>query len=130
MDLAPLTQASAPIPLHAFGAMGAFVLGVAQFVLAKGTLLHRAVGRLWVGLMVAVALSSFFIWELRMIGAFSPIHLLSLFTLFWLWRAVAAARRGDIAAHRRLMKILFVCALLGAGAFTFLPGRIMHDVLF
>ena len=130
MDLAPLTHAKSPIPLHAYGAIAAFCLGAAQFALPKGTLPHRAAGWLWVGLMSTVALSSFFIWELRLIGPFSPIHLLSLFTLVGLWQAISAARRGDIAAHKRLMQILFVCALLGAGAFTFLPGRIMHDVLF
>jgi uncharacterized membrane protein len=44
--------------------------------------------------------------------------------------AVASARRGDIAGHRRGMTMLFVFALLITGLFTLWPGRIMHSVVF
>lgn len=37
MSLAPLLDAAPAIPLHAFAAMGAFVLGVVQFAAPKGT---------------------------------------------------------------------------------------------
>lgn len=130
MDFAPLLTAEGPIPLHAFAALAAFGLGVAQFALPKGTLPHRIAGWAWVSLMGAVALSSFFINEIRLIGPFSPIHALSLLTLVGLWQAIRTARQGRISAHRRYMKNLFAYALLLAGAFTFLPGRIMHQVLF
>ena len=58
MTLAPLLDAAQPIPLHAFAAMAAFVLGIVQFVAPKGTLPHRTVGWIWVGLMAVVAISS------------------------------------------------------------------------
>jgi uncharacterized membrane protein len=37
MNLAPLLEAAPAIPLHAFAAMAAFLLGLVQFAAAKGT---------------------------------------------------------------------------------------------
>lgn len=128
MDLTPLSSAPQPIPSHAFAAMGAMVLGAMQLTLPKGTPRHRGVGYLWVGLMAFVALSSFAIYELRLIGPFSPIHALSV--LVTLVVAVRAARRGNIARHKRVMILLYVLALMLTGAFTLLPGRIMYHVIF
>jgi hypothetical protein len=48
MSLAPLLQASPDIQLHAFAAMGAFVIGAVQLAAPKGTLPHRIVGSIWV----------------------------------------------------------------------------------
>src|SRR5215216_1172862 len=81
MSLAPLLGAPGTIPLHAFAAMAAFALGIVQFAAPKGTLPHRTVGWIWVGLMAVVAASSFWIHEVRLLGPWSPIHLLSIFTL-------------------------------------------------
>lgn len=130
MDFAPLLSAKGPIPLHAFAAFAALGVGAAQLALPKGTLPHRLAGWFWVGGMAVVAVSSFFINEIRLIGPFSPIHLLSVLTLVGLWQAVRSARLGKIDAHRRHMRNLFFYALILAGAFTLLPGRIMHQILF
>ena len=130
MSLAPLLEASGAIPLHALAAMAAFALGVVQFAAPKGTLPHRTVGWIWVSLMVIVAASSFWIHEIRLLGPWSPIHLLSIFTLIVLPIAVWRARRHRVADHRRIMILIFVGALVIAGLFTFLPGRIMHAVVF
>ena len=130
MSLAPLLEASGTIPLHAFAAMAAFALGIVQFAAPKGTLPHRTVGWVWVGLMAVVAASSFWIHEIRLLGPWSPIHLLSIFTLIVLPIAVWRARRHRVADHRRIMILIFVGALVIAGLFTFLPGRIMHAVVF
>ena len=130
MTLAPLLDASPAIVLHAMAAMTAFTLGIVQFAAPKGTIPHRTVGWIWVGLMLAVALSSFRIHQIRLWGPWSPIHLLSIFTLVTVPLAVWAARRHRVAEHRRAMISLFVGALVIAGAFTLLPGRIMHDVAF
>ena len=96
----------------------------------KGTLPHRSLGWIWAILLAAVALSSFWIHEIRLWGPWSPIHLLSILTLLALPAAVYAARRHRVAAHRRGMLLLFFGALVIAGAFTFYPGRIMHQVVF
>ena len=130
MNLAPLLDAAPAIPLHAFAAMGAFVLGVVQFVSPKGTLPHRTIGWIWVSLMAVVAISSFWIHQIRLVGPWSPIHLLSIFTLTVLPLAVWKAHRHEVRAHRRIMIFLFTGALVIAGVFTVVPGRIMHTVLF
>lgn len=130
MSLEPLLAASLAIQIHAFAAMAAFGLGIVQIAAPKGTLPHRSLGWLWVILMLAVAISSFWIHELRLVGPWSPIHLLSILTLVTLPAAVYAARHRRIAAHRAGMLSLFFFALLIAGAFTFVPGRIMHQVVF
>ena len=130
MSLAPLLDAAPAIPLHAFAAMAAFALGLVQFAAPKGTLPHRTIGWIWVLLMASVAISSFWIQTIRLVGPFSPIHLLSIFTLIVLPIAVWRARRHRVADHRRIMILIFVGALVIAGLFTFMPGRIMHAVVF
>lgn len=130
MTFAPLLNADPVIQLHAFTAMAAFALGVVQLAAPKGTPRHRAMGWLWVLLLATIAVSSFWIHQLRMIGPFSPIHLLSIFTLVMLPLAVLAARRHRIPQHRRAMIAIFFGALVIAGVFTLVPGRIMHAVVF
>src|SRR2546422_5885685 len=130
MSLAPLLSASPAIELHAFAAMAAFALAIVQFAAPKGTIPHRTIGWIWVTLMLGVALSSFFIHQIRLWGPWSPIHFLSIFTLVTLPLAVWAAHRHDVARHRRAMISLFLGALVIAGVFTLVPGRIMHQVVF
>lgn len=132
MSLAPLLNAPLAIQLHAFAAMGAFALGVAQFVAPKGTLPHRTVGWIWVALMLIVAISSFWIHgqSPRLAGPFGPIHLLSIMVLLMLPIALLFARRHNARGHARTMIGIFIGGLVIAGAFTFLPSRIMHAVAF
>ena len=130
MSLGPLLNAAPAIPFHALAAMSAFVLGVVQFSAPKGTLPHRTIGWIWVGLMMSVATSSFWIHQIRLIGPWSPIHLLSIFTLLVVPLGVWKAHRHEIADHRRIMILIFSGALVIAGLFTLLPGRIMHTVVF
>ena len=130
MNLAPLLNAAPAIPLHAFAAMAAFVLGIVQFAAPKGTLPHRTIGWIWVTLMATVAISSFWIHEIKLVGPWSPIHLLSIFTLIVLPLGIWRAHHHEVAAHRRIMIFIFAGALVVAGLFTFVPGRIMHTVFF
>ncbi|MBX9774453.1 MAG: DUF2306 domain-containing protein [Xanthobacteraceae bacterium] len=130
MSLQPLLDAAPAIQVHAFAAMAAFALGIVQLAAPKGTLPHRTIGYVWVVLMVVVAGTSFWIQDLRVWGPWSPIHLLSIFTLCMLPFAVAHARAHRVVAHRNAMITMFAGALLIAGLFTFLPGRIMHAVAF
>ncbi|MFH6784472.1 MULTISPECIES: DUF2306 domain-containing protein [Methylobacterium] len=130
MTVQPLLHASPVIQLHAAAALAALGLGALQFGLPRGGGRHRQMGKLWVGLMAVVALSSFGISGLRQFGPFSWIHLLSLFTLVALVRAVLYARRGNVAAHRWTMIGLYLGALVITGLFTLMPGRIMGHVVF
>ena len=130
MSLAPLLDAKPAVLLHAAAAMSAFALGLVQFAAPKETLPHRTIGWVWVALMAAVAVSSFWIHSIRLLGPWSPIHVISLYTLGALPLAVWAARRHRVVTHRRAMIMLFSGALVIAGLFTLLPGRIMHKVVF
>ena len=130
MSLAPLLDAAPAIPVHAFAAMAAFVLGVIQLAAPKGTLPHRTIGWIWVVLMLAVAASSFWIHQIKLWGPSSPIHLLSIFTLVMLPLGVWYAHSHRVVDHRRVMIGIFSGALVIAGLFTLLPGRIMHTVVF
>jgi uncharacterized membrane protein len=130
MSLQPLLNAAPAIQVHAFAAIAAFALGLVQLTAPKGTLSHRTLGYIWVALMVLVAGTSFWIHDLRVWGPWSPIHLLSIFTLATLPFAILHARRHRVIQHRNAMLAMFAGALLIAGLFTFLPGRIMHAVAF
>ena len=130
MSLAPLLNAAPAIQIHAFAAMAAFALGAVQLAAPKGTLPHRTAGWIWVALMVTVAATSFWIHDIRMWGPWSAIHLISIFTLVTLPLAVLHARRHNVGRHRNAMIALFSGALVIAGLFTFVPGRIMHAVAF
>jgi uncharacterized membrane protein len=44
--------------------------------------------------------------------------------------AVVAARRHQVRAHKITMMSVFGGALVLAGLFTLVPGRIMHTALF
>jgi uncharacterized membrane protein len=130
MTLAPLLEATPAIQVHAFAAMAAFALGFVQLGAPKGTLPHRTLGWIWVTLMLIVSFTAFFIHQIRLWGPWSPIHLLAIFTLIMLPVAVYAAHRHKVERHRRTMVGLFACALVIAGLFTLVPGRIMHAVVF
>jgi uncharacterized membrane protein len=130
VSLAPLLDASLAIKLHAFAAMAAFALGLVQLAGVKGTVQHRGLGFVWVGLMLMVAISSFWIHQIRLWGPWSPIHLLSVYVLVALPLAVYYAHTHQVSRHRRAMQGLFMGALVIAGLFTLWPGRIMHAVVF
>ena len=130
MTLEPLLSAQPAIVIHAFAAMTAFVVGVIQFVGAKGTTAHRILGWSWVSAMLIVAVSSFWIHTIRQFGEFSWIHGLSIGTLAMLPLGVMFARRHNISAHKKTMISIFAGALIIAGLFTLLPGRIMNEVVF
>jgi uncharacterized membrane protein len=130
MNLAPLTSAPFAVQIHAYAALSAFVLGVVQLARAKGTAQHRALGYTWVALMLIVAISSFWIHDMRVWGPWSPIHLLSIFTLLMLPLGVSYARRHYVVRHKSTMVSIFAGALIIAGIFTLAPGRIMHRVIF
>jgi uncharacterized membrane protein len=130
MSLAPLLSAPTAIQIHAFAAMTAFVLGLVQLYRTKGTPSHRATGYVWVAMMIAVAASGFWIHEIRLWGPWSPIHFLSIFTLFMLPLGVLRARAHNVTAHKWTMVSIFAGALVIAGIFTFVPGRIMFKVVF
>jgi len=126
----PLLSAPLAVQLHAFAAMVALLLGPVALFRQRRDRLHKTLGYFWVLAMAATIASSFVIFEIRLIGPFSPIHLLSLLATFGLVKGVRAAMRGDIATHMQTMRGLYFWALGIAGLFTLLPGRIIGRMLF
>jgi len=118
-----------PIPVHAIMAMIAIILGGIQLSMKKGGVIHKLLGRIWVGIMMFVSISSFFIHEIKLWGAYSPIHLLSLLTIFTLGVGIYYIRVGNVKRHKQTMITLYFFALIVAGFFTLYPGRIMHQIL-
>ena len=118
-----------PIPLHAIMAIIAIILGGIQLSMKKGGAIHKFLGRIWVGIMMFVAITSFFIHEIKLWGAYSPIHLLSLWTIFILGVGVYYARVGNIKRHKQVMIATYFFALILTGFFTLMPGRVMHQIL-
>ena len=90
----------------------------------KGTRVHRLLGRVWIGLMLASAALSFGI-RISNDGRLSFIHILSAYVLVASVLAIRAAVQGRIAAHSGTVWGLFFGGLLVAGLATFVPGRLM-----
>lgn len=129
MDISPLLDAPLATQVHVVSALCSLALTPLIVLRRKGDRLHKISGRVWVGVMAVTALSSFAIHDIRLIGPFSPIHLLSLLTLYTLAGAIYCARAGKIKAHKRHMQGATL-GLLGAGLFTLVPTRLMSRMLF
>ena len=126
----PLFNETQPIPFHAMAAMLAIVIGAIQFSMKKGGIKHKALGYIWVSLMLFVSISSFYIHEIKLWGNYSPIHLLSIWTIFSVGLAIYFVRVGNIKRHRQVMIALYGFALIITGLFTLLPGRAMNQLVF
>lgn len=130
MSLEPLLSQGFVVASHAFAAIAALILGAVQLAAAKGTLPHRTLGYVWAGLMLYVAIGSFWIHELRLWGRWSPIHILSVVVVVTVPLGVWRAHTHRVTAHKRNMITLYTLALVVTGLFTLWPGRVMHRVLF
>ncbi len=118
------------VVVHASAALSALVIGGYQLFAGKGTGGHRAIGYVWTSLMMLVALSSFWIHDIRQFGPFSVIHVLSAYVAVGLPLAILAARRGSIKRHKSSMQGLYLGGLIVAGVFTLSPGRVLGKLVF
>ena len=128
-NFALLSGQPAVLLVHIGGAVTALAIGMGLMLGPKGTMIHRTFGWAWVIAMMTTAISSFFLHFLNP-GGFSPIHALSAYLAIGVPMGVAFARRRNIKAHRRMMTGNFLFGLIVAGAFTFVPGRLMWRVFF
>lgn len=95
----------------------------------RGDARHRTLGTIWVLAMLATAISSFFV-RLSNPGGFSPIHILSVWTLIQVPIIWWSARHHNIARHRGAVRGMVTGALLIAGFFTFPFHRMLGEWLF
>ena len=134
MTLAPLLAASFAVKLHVFTVVPAFFLGTwLIFFSRKGARFHRAVGYVYLTLMTITAITALFIHQIPAIDivyGFGPIHIFSIVTLSGVVGALRGAWTHNIRMHRSSMLGVYIGGLLIAGTFAFLPGRIMHALVF
>ena len=121
---------------HATLALLAVPLGLHIVLTKKGTKQHRILGRIWVTFLIIVSLTAIFIQAINP-GQYSLIHLLIPWTIgsliYSIWN-IKKFKKTRIErykfAHMYSMIGVYVGALLIAGAFTLMPGRFFHEILF
>lgn len=84
----------------------------------RGDRRHRRLGTVWVAAMIATAAISLFV-HVSGSGRFSPIHILSVWTLIQVPIIWWSARTHNVARHRGSVRGMVIGALLIAGFFTF-----------
>jgi uncharacterized membrane protein len=119
------------IAWHLAAALLALLIGGVVLARRKGSFSHKTLGWIWVTLMAATALSSFFIRDHDgpNIAGFSPIHFFTALTAVMLPLGIRRIRQGRVGAHRQIMRGLFIGACVVAGLFTLLPGRFLGRLL-
>lgn len=118
---------------HLATVLPAFVLGTYLLLVRKGSPSHKLLGKIYMLLMLATALIALFMpAEIgpTIFGHFGYIHLFCFLVAYSVPTAFFAARNGNIKKHKRSMIGLYVGAILIAGVFTFMPGRLLHTWLF
>jgi uncharacterized membrane protein len=130
MSLAPLLEASIWVQLHVVAAVLALVLGAYQFLSRKGSLPHRLVGWVWIGLLAALCITSFFIPGSWHIGPVSVFHVLSVYTLWALWMGAKAARDGEVADHKSYMSWLYGLSVVVSAVIAVASGGVLYQVFF
>lgn len=121
------------IYLHLVTILPAMLIGTYLMIFRKGSPIHKLLGKIYMGLMLATALVTLFIPAQlgpALFGHFGFIHALSLLTLFTVPQAYFAVKRRDIRTHKQNMISLYCGGILLAGFFAFSPGRLLHSWLF
>lgn len=127
MIAASLAALPLSIQLHLAAAVGALVLGPVALWSRKGSPMHRSAGYVWVGLMLAAAVTSLFIRDFRQpnIAGYTVIHLVTVLTFAGVGAGITAAVQRRIAVHRKAMRRTYLGGCLVAGAFALLPSRFL-----
>ncbi|MEC7613588.1 MAG: DUF2306 domain-containing protein [Pseudomonadota bacterium] len=117
---------------HLSTVLPAALLGGLLLAFAKGTPVHRLLGKIYMMLMLLTAIITLFMSAEvgpTLLNHFGFIHLLSLLVLITVPRAYIAAKNHDVTSHKYSMLSMYIGAVLIAGSFTLMPGRYLHGVL-
>jgi uncharacterized membrane protein len=125
---AALAGLSPAIVIHLVLAVAALLLGPFALLARKGSRLHRGFGYAWVTLMLGAAASSVFIRDFGLpnLAGYTPIHILTVVTFFFIARGLWLVARRRIAQHRVTMWAVYL-GCVSAGAFALLPSRFLGD---
>ncbi len=125
-----------PIYIHAFFALIAVPVGLYILLTKKGTQKHKSTGRIWTLFLLIVSFTALFIKAINP-GEYSLIHLLIPWTIGSLIYSIWSIRKFQKTklqkykkAHMYSMIGVYVGALLVAGFFTLMPGRLFYEILF
>lgn len=121
-DWRPPAGAEIALYIHLFTVLPAVPLGAVVLWGPKGNGWHRSLGRIWGGMMMVTAVSSF--WLQSLSGGLSFIHLFSVLTLVSIPLGVFHARRGNVRGHMNAMRGVYA-GLISAGLFAAAPGRLL-----
>lgn len=124
------------VRLHIFGSIFALALGPFQFsasLRARRARAHRLMGRLYLGVGVLVGgASGLYMAQFAFGGIVSRVGF-SLLAIAWLYtgyRAYAAIRRGEVAAHREWMVRNFALAFAAVMLRLYLPVSMAGGIPF
>ena len=119
--------------IHLATILPCFLIGAWMLARPKGTTAHKRLGRAYSMLIVFTAVVTLAMpAEVgpRIAEHFGFIHALSVLVLVSIPLAIAAVRRGNIARHKAAMLAVYIGGIGIAGAFAFMPGRLLHAWLF
>jgi uncharacterized membrane protein len=133
MTLEPILDAPRLVQAHVVTVLLALVVGTwVLFFSRKGAPLHRFFGASVLALMVSTAVIALFIHRripLSPAIGFSSTHLIAVFVLFAVWRALDGALKGNIRQHRTWVSGLYFGGLIINGmANVFFVHGITRDV--
>ncbi len=116
--------------VHLATVLPAFFIGTYLLLNQKGSSKHKFLGKLYMLLMLLTATVTLFMSAEvgpKVLDHFGFIHLFALLVFYSVPAAYIAIRKGDIKKHRMNMLGLYFGGLVIAGAFTFVPGRLLHS---
>jgi len=135
LTLEPLMHAPLAVKIHVATVVPAFLIGTYLiFFSRKGAPLHRVLGFTYLTLMTITSIAAIFVHipnsGLPQLFGFSPIHLFVPLTLFGIVGALRGAWTHNIPQHRGSMLSVYIGGILIAGSLAFMPGRMMHALVF
>jgi len=121
-----------PVIIHLGIIIPALFLGGYILWNRKGDRLHKFLGKIWCVLMIITATATIFIGGPGggIAGSgFSFLHIFTIITYISVPYAIWAVKHKNVESHLQAMRGLYIGTFI-AGAFAFLPGRIMHILAF
>jgi uncharacterized membrane protein len=117
---------SLPIQIHLFTVIPALILGLVSFILTKGTPKHKAIGKIWVVLMLSASFSSFFITPT---GSHTWLHVFAIVVIVSVAVGVFAISNKNNRLHSRCMIGAYIGTAISAVFAVGVSGRLLNSVL-